>query len=340
MKALVKKHAREGLWLEDVPIPTINDNEVLVKVRKTAICGTDTHIYKWDKWAENTIPTPMVVGHEFMGTIAEVGSNVKDLEIGERVTAEGHVTCGTCRNCQMGRRHLCPKTLGIGIHLPGAFAEYLAVPRENIFRIPDTISDEIASIFDPLGNAVHTAFSAPLVSQDVLITGAGPIGLMAVAIAGHAGARSVVITDVNADRLEIAERLGAYCVNVAKVPLESKLEEIHIPHGFSIGMEMSGHPDGLNTLINTSECGGHLALLGILPPHTSVNWNQIIFKGLTLKGIYGRVIFETWYQMVQMLESGLNIDPVITHRLRYDEYQKGFDAMLEGKSGKVILSWE
>lgn len=341
MKALVKRHATVGLWMEDVPVPKIKDDEVLIKPRKTSICGTDVHIYKWDAWAQKTIPVPMVVGHEFMGTIAEVGKNVKGLKVGDRVVGEGHIVCNECPPCKRGQKHLCMNTLGVGVHRHGCFAEYFNLPAENVFKLPDTIKDDVAAIFDPFGNAVHTALSFDLVGEDVLITGAGPIGMMAAAIAKKAGARNVVITDMNPYRLDLAKTMGATAaVNVAKESLKDVMKQLGITHGFTVGLEMSGHPQGLSTLLETAQNGAKISLLGILPPGTAIDWDLVIFKMLTIKGIYGREIFSTWYKMVHLLESGLNLNPVITHHFHVDDFQKGFDAMLSGQSGKVILSWE
>lgn len=341
MKALVKRHASAGLWMEDVPVPHIKDDEVLIKTRKTSICGTDVHIYKWDAWAQKTIPVPMVVGHEFMGTIAEVGKNVKGLKVGDRVVGEGHIVCNECPPCKRGQKHLCMNTLGVGVHRHGCFAEYFNLPAENVFKLPDSIQDNVAAIFDPFGNAAHTALSFDLVGEDVLITGAGPIGIMAAAIAKKAGARNVVITDMNPYRLDLAKTMGAnVAVNVAKESLKDVMKQIGITHGFTVGLEMSGHPQGLSTLLETAQNGAKISLLGILPPGTAIDWDLVIFKMLTIKGIYGREIFATWYKMVHMLESGLNLNPVITHHFSVDDFQKGFDVMLSGQSGKVILSWE
>lgn len=341
MKALVKRHREQGLWMEDVPVPEIADDEVLIKVRKTSICCTDVHIYKWDAWAQKVIPVPMVIGHEFMGTIAEVGRNVKNLKVGDRVSGEGHITCGYCPPCMMGKKHLCVNTLGVGVHRHGCFAEYFNLPAENVFVLPKTVKDDLAAIFDPYGNAAHTALSFDLVGEDVLITGAGPIGIMAAAIARKAGARNVVITDLNEYRLDLARKLGATrAVNISKESLKEVSKQLGINYGFTVGLEMSGHPNGLSTLLENAQNGAKIALLGILPPDTKVDWDLVIFKMLTIKGIYGREIFSTWYKMAHMLESGLNLEPIITHHFHVDDYQKGFDAMLSGQSGKVILSWE
>lgn len=341
MKALVKSHAKPGIWMEDVPVPAISDNEVLIAVNKTSICGTDVHIYKWDAWAQKVIPTPMVVGHEFMGIIAEVGKNVKGLKVGDRVSGEGHITCGECPPCKKGKKHLCMNTLGVGVNRHGCFAEYFNLPAENVFKLPDTIEDELAAIFDPFGNAVHTALSADLVGEDVLITGAGPIGSMAAAVVKKAGARNVVITDLNDYRLDLAKKMGATrTVNITKENLSDVMKEIDVLHGFTVGLEMSGHPDGLNTLLKQTQNGAKIALLGILPPNTLIDWDLVIFKMLEIKGIYGREIFSTWYKMAHLLESGLDLKPIITHHFHVDDFQKGFDAMLSGQAGKVILSWK
>lgn len=341
MKALVKKEAAPGLWMENVPIPTIKEDEVLIKVRKTSICGTDVHIYKWDEWAQKTVPTPLVIGHEFMGEIAEIGKNVVGLQVGDRVSGEGHLTCGICPNCLKGKKHVCMETIGVGVKSPGCFAEYLKLPAENVFLLPPTVSDDLAAIFDPFGNATHTALCCDLVGEDVLITGAGPIGIMAVAIAKKAGARNVVITDINDYRLSLAKELGATAaVNVANESLTERMQSLGITHGFTVGMEMSGSPKGLDTLLKLSQHGANIALLGILPPGTAIDWDLVIFKMLTIKGIYGREIFSTWFKMTHMLESGLNISPIITHHFDIDDFQKGFDVMMSGKSGKVILNWD
>ena len=340
MKGLVKKERRPGLWMEDVPMPTIEDHEVLIKTIKTSICGTDVHIYKWDDWAQKTVPVPMVIGHEFMGEIVEVGKQVKHLKPGERICGEGHIVCGVCPNCRMGKKHLCMNVEGTGYDRPGCFVEYFSFPAENVFVLPPSIPDDIAAIFDPFGNAVHTALSFELTGEDVLITGAGPIGMMAAAIARHARARNVVITDVNDYRLDLARRLGATTtVNVQKNSLDDVMKDLHLTYGFTVGLEMSGHPNGLSTLLEKVQHGGRIALLGILPPNTSVDWDLVIFKMLTLKGIYGREIYSTWYKMVHLLESGLDLAPIITHQFPIDDFQKGFDVMLEGQAGKVILNW-
>jgi threonine 3-dehydrogenase len=340
MKALVKRERQEGLWLEDVPMPHVGDEDVLIKVKKSSICGTDVHIWKWDAWAQKTIPVPMVVGHEFMGVIVEMGRNVKGLKVGQRVSGEGHITCGICPNCKKGLKHVCSNTLGVGVHRPGSFAEYISLPAENVFALPDSIPDDLAAIFDPFGNATHTALSFDLVGEDVLITGAGPIGIMAAAIARHAGARNVVITDMNDYRLEIASHMGATkTVNIAKESLKEETERMGIQYGYTVGLEMSGAPAGLNTMLEAMQHGGKVALLGILPPNTTIDWDLVIFKMLQLKGIYGREIFSTWYKMTHMLESGLNLSPIITHHFPIDRYQEGFEVMISGQSGKVILDW-
>jgi threonine 3-dehydrogenase len=340
MKALVKRERQEGLWLEDVPMPHVGDEDVLIKVKKSSICGTDVHIWKWDAWAQKTIPVPMVVGHEFMGVIVEMGRNVKGLKVGQRVSGEGHITCGICPNCKKGLKHVCSNTLGVGVHRHGSFAEYISLPAENVFALPDSIPDDLAAIFDPFGNATHTALSFDLVGEDVLITGAGPIGIMAAAIARHAGARNVVITDMNDYRLEIASHMGATkTVNIAKESLKEETERMGIQYGYTVGLEMSGAPAGLNTMLEAMQHGGKVALLGILPPNTTIDWDLVIFKMLQLKGIYGREIFSTWYKMTHMLESGLNLSPIITHHFPIDRYQEGFEVMISGQSGKVILDW-
>lgn len=340
MKALVKAKAETGIWMEDVPMPEVGHNDVLVKVKKTAICGTDVHIYNWDKWAQDTIPVPMHVGHEFSGEIVELGSEVKGLTIGQRVSAEGHITCGHCRNCRAGQRHLCRNTEGIGVNRAGAFAEYIAVPAVNICPLPDGVSDELGAILDPLGNATHTALSFDLVGEDVLITGAGPIGIMAVAIARRVGARNVVITDVNDFRLDLAKKMGATrAVNVTRESLKDTMADLDMHEGFDVGLEMSGVPQAFGNMLETINHGGKLALLGILPEGTGINWNHVIFKGLQVHGIYGRRMFETWYKMIAMLESGLDMSPILTHRFGADDFQKGFDVMRSGQSGKVILDW-
>lgn len=342
MKALVKRERAPGIWMQDVPAPKIDDHEVLIKIHKTSICGTDVHIYKWDAWAQKTVPTPMVIGHEFMGEIVELGKSVQGLKIGDRVSGEGHLTCGQCRNCRLGKRHLCPNTRGVGYHTPGCFAEYFKLPAENVFVLPKAISDDLAAIFDPYGNAVHTALSFDLVGEDVLITGAGPIGIMASVIAKHAGARHVVITDINDYRIELAKKLGkgkTTVVNVQKENLKDVMKSLNIEEGFTVGLEMSGNPHGFSDLLTHVQMGANVALLGILPPNTLIDWDLVIFKLLVIKGIWGREIFSTWYKMTHMLESGLDIGEIITNKYKIDDFQKGFDAMLSGNCGKVILDW-
>ncbi len=340
MKALAKLERAEGLKLTDVKNPEVGHNDVLIKIKKTAICGTDIHIWKWDDWAQKTIPVPMHVGHEYVGEIVEIGQEVKGFKIGDRVSGEGHITCGFCRNCRAGRRHLCRNTIGVGVNREGAFAEYLVIPAFNAFKIPDDISDELASIFDPFGNATHTALSFNLVGEDVLITGAGPIGIMAVGIAKHVGARNVVITDINEYRLDLAHKMGATrAVNAQKENLTDVMEKLNMTEGFDVGLEMSGAPIAFTNMLSHMNHGGKIALLGIPPANTAIDWNQVIFKGLEIKGIYGREMFETWYKMVAMLQSGLDISPIITHRFSVKEYQEGFKTMLSGNSGKVILDW-
>jgi len=340
MKALVKKHAQPGLWLADVPEPKTGINDVLIKVDRTGICGTDLHIYRWDAWAQATIPVPMVVGHEFVGEILEIGSNVADFRPGDIVSAEGHVVCGRCRNCLAGRRHLCKDTQGIGVNRTGAFAEYISVPMTNVWHHQNGIDRDVASIFDPFGNAVHTALSFDVLGEDVLITGAGPIGIMAAAIVKHAGARYVVITDVNDYRLALAKQMGAdVALNVKTGKLADVQTQLGIKEGFDVGLEMSGNPSAFRDMIENMCHGGKIALLGIPSEQIAIDWNKVVFNMLTIKGIYGREMYETWYKMTVMLESGLAIKPVITHRFHYTEFEKGFQAMISGQSGKVILNW-
>ncbi len=340
MKALVKAKAQEGIWLQDMPKPKIGHNDLLIRVKKTAICGTDIHIYNWDEWARKTIPVPMTVGHEFVGVVEEIGSEVRGFRVGERVSGEGHITCGHCRNCRAGRRHLCANTVGVGVNRPGCFAEYLAIPAMNAFPLPDAISDDIAAFLDPLGNATHTALSFDLVGEDVLITGAGPIGCMAAAIARHVGARYVVITDVNDYRLGLAKQMGAtHAVNVQKNKLEDVIKDLGMTEGFDVGLEMSGNPQAFRQMLTVMVHGGHVALLGLPSSEVAIDWNQVIFKGLFIKGIYGREMFETWYKMAAMLQSGLDISPILTHHFPIGEFQKGFDVMRSGQSGKVVLDW-
>ena len=341
MKALSKLKAEPGIWMTDVPKPEVGHNDLLIKIRKTAICGTDVHIYKWDEWSQNTIPVPMVVGHEYVGEVVDMGQEVRGFTVGDRVSGEGHITCGHCRNCRAGRVHLCRNTTGVGVNREGAFAEYLVIPAFNAFKIPDNISDELASIFDPFGNAVHTALSFDLVGEDVLITGAGPIGIMAAAVAKHVGARHVVITDVNEYRLELARKMGATrAVNVATEKLEDVMAELDMTEGFDVGLEMSGVPSAFNSMLNNMNHGGKIAMLGIPPSDMAVDWNQVIFKGLVIKGIYGREMFETWYKMASLIQSGLDLNPILTHEFHIDDFQEGFDTMISGQSGKVILNWD
>ncbi len=336
MKALVKSKAQVGLWMEDVPMPSYHENEVLIKITKSAICGTDLHIYKWDSWAQKTVPVPLIVGHEFVGIVEAVGKNVKTIKTGDRVSGEGHLTCGHCRHCRNGFRHLCPNTRGVGYHTSGAFAEYFVLPEINTFKVPDSIPDQIAAIFDPFGNAVHTALSFPLTGEDVLITGAGPIGIMAAAIAKKAGANQIVVTDINPYRLEMAKKMGATAVvNVAETSVKKAIKNAF----FTVGLEMSGSGNGLNTLLECLEMGGKIALLGILPPQLPIDWDLVIFKLLHIKGIWGREIFDTWYKMTALVESGLDLNALITHTFPVDEFEKGFKVMLEGNCGKVILDW-
>ena len=341
MKSLVKAKAEKGIWLQDTQEPEVGHNDLLIKIRKTAICGTDMHIYNWDEWSQKTIPVPMVVGHEYVGEVVGMGQEVKGFKVGDRVSGEGHITCGHCRNCRAGRVHLCRNTEGVGVNRSGAFAEYLVIPAFNAFKIPDNISDELASIFDPFGNAVHTALSFDLVGEDVLITGAGPIGIMAAAVARHVGARHVVITDINPYRLELARKMGATrAVDVSKEDLQDVMNELGMSEGFDVGLEMSGVPVAFRDMLKKMNHGGKVAMLGIPPQDVSVDWNQVIFKGLVIKGIYGREMFETWYKMASLLQSGLDLSPIITHTFSVDDFQKGFDTMGSGQSGKVILDWQ
>lgn len=341
MKALVKKYSKPGIWLEDVPEPEVGMHDVLIKVKKTAICGTDIHIYNWDEWSQKTIPVPMVTGHEFVGEVAAIGSDVHDVKIGDLVSAEGHVVCGKCRNCLAGRRHLCKDTSGIGVNRPGAFAEYISVPRGNIWKCDPSIPLDVLSIFDPLGNAVHTALKYSVLGEDVLITGAGPIGIMAAAIVRHVGARHVVITDVNPYRLELAKKMGVTrAVDVTKQTIPEVMKELGMKEGFDVGLEMSGNGKAFSDMLESMFHGGKIALLGIQGPDTKIDWNNIVFNGITLTGIYGREMFETWYLMTSLVQSGLDISPIITHRFHYTDYLEGFEIMKSGKSGKVILDWE
>ena len=341
MKALAKLHAEPGIWMTDAEKPEYGYNDLLIKIKKTAICGTDVHIYKWDEWSQKTIPVPMVVGHEYVGVVEAMGDGVRGFNKGDRVSGEGHITCGHCRNCRAGRRHLCRNTVGVGVNRPGAFAEYLVIPAENAFKLPDDISDDLAAIFDPFGNAVHTALAFDLVGEDVLITGAGPIGIMAAAVARHVGARHVVITDVNPYRLELALKMGATrAVDVSKEKLTDVMAELGMKEGFDVGLEMSGVPSAFSQMLATMNHGGKIAMLGIPPQSVAIDWNEVIFKGLTIKGIYGREMFETWYKMASLLQSGLDLSPILTHHLPVDEFEKGFEIMISGQSGKVVLDWD
>jgi threonine 3-dehydrogenase len=340
MRALAKLEPGPGLELTEMPLPKVGHNDVMIRIRKTAICGTDIHIWNWDDWARKTIPVPMQVGHEYVGEIVAIGEEVKGFAVGDRVSGEGHITCGYCRNCRAGRRHLCRNTFGVGVNRAGAFADYLVIPAFNAFKIPDGIPDDLAAIFDPYGNATHTALSFNLVGEDVLITGAGPIGIMAAAIARHVGARHVVITDVNDYRLGLALKMGASrAVNVTRQRLSDMMKDLGMVEGFDVGMEMSGVPSAFRDLLANMNHGGKVALLGIPPAETAIDWNQVIFKGLEIKGVYGREMFETWYKMVAMLQSGLDLAPILTHHYPVSEFRKGFEAMLSGQSGKVVLDW-
>ncbi|NDH08027.1 MAG: L-threonine 3-dehydrogenase [Gammaproteobacteria bacterium] len=340
MKALVKQFAGPGITMVDKPIPIVGPKDVLVKIEKTAICGTDMHIYHWDEWAAKTIPVPMTIGHEFYGKIFALGQDVSEFQIGQRVSGEGHVVCGQCLFCRTGRAHLCPDTKGIGVNIDGAFAEYLLLPASNVISLPDALSDEVSAILDPFGNATHTALSFNLVGEDVLITGAGPIGMMAVAVARHAGARRIVITDVNPYRLELAKTMGAdIALNIATSKLTDAMKTLDINYGFSFGMEMSGNPQAFSDMIHHLQAGAGLALLGIPPQHAPVDWHQIIFKCIRIQGIYGRKMYDTWYKMMAMLQSGLNLKPIITHQFSYANYQDAFECMASGQSGKVLIDW-
>jgi len=340
MKALAKLKSEPGIWMVDSPKPKLGHNDLLIKIKKTAICGTDIHIYNWDEWAQKTIPVPMIVGHEYVGEVVGIGQEVKGFSLGDRVSGEGHITCGHCRNCRAGRTHLCRNTIGVGVNREGSFAEYLVLPAFNAFKLPDEISDELAAVFDPFGNAVHTALSFNLVGEDVLITGAGPIGIMAAAVAKHVGARHVVITDVNEYRLDLARKMGATkAVNVSNDSLNEVMHNLGMTEGFDIGMEMSGVPSAFTSMLASMNNGGKIAMLGIPGQDMAIDWSQVIFKGLTIKGIYGREMFETWYKMASLIQSGLDISPIITHKFSIDDFQKGFDIMRSGQSGKVILDW-
>jgi threonine 3-dehydrogenase len=340
MKVLAKLKPEIGIWMDEAPIPEPGHNDIRIKIVKTAVCGTDVHIYNWDEWSQNTIPVPMTIGHEFVGLADAIGSEVKGVKEGDRVSGEGHITCGFCRNCRAGKRHLCRNTIGVGVNRAGCFAEYLTIPAVNVFKVPDMIDDDIASVLDPFGNAAHTTLSFDLVGEDVIITGAGPIGIMAVAIARHVGARFIVITDINDYRLELAKKMGATrTVNVSRESLTDVMNELDMQEGFDVGLEMSGSPPAMDQMLDCMNFGGKIAVLGIPAGETSTDWKKIIFKGLILKGIYGREMFETWYKMTAMLQSELDISAVITHKFHVDEFQKAFDIMRSGQSGKVILDW-
>ena len=342
MKALVKTKAEEGIWLQDMPEPECGNNDVIVKIHKTAICGTDIHIYNWDEWAQKTIPVPMITGHEYAGEIVEVGQNVTDLSVGDIVSGEGHITCGRCRNCLAGRIHLCPNTIGVGVNRTGAFAEYVAIPAKNIFKPSREISTDLLSVFDPYGNAVHTALSFNMVGEDVLITGAGPIGSMAALVAKHAGARNIVITDMNQFRLDLIKKIlpEVITINVSKEKITREMmAKLGIFEGFDVGLEMSGSPQAFSGMLDLMINGGNIAMLAIMPAGSGIDWDMVVFKGLTIKGIYGREIFETWYKGSMMVQSGLPLEKIITHRFSYEEFQEGFDVMRSGNSGKVILNW-
>jgi threonine 3-dehydrogenase len=340
MKALVKAKAERGLWLEDIPEPTMGINDVLIRVLYTGICGTDVHIYNWDDWAQKTIPVPMAIGHEFVGKIVAVGSNVNDFFPGDIVSGEGHVVCGRCRNCLAGRRHLCVSTQGVGVNRPGAYAEFISLPMTNIWRHHPGVNLEVAAIFDPFGNAVHTALSFPVLGEDVLITGAGPIGIMAIPVVRHAGARHVVITDLNPFRLDLARKMGAtLAINPTETPLSEVQKQLKMTEGFDVGLEMSGNPQALGDMIANMSHGGKIAALGIPSKSLPMDWRPVIFNMITIKGIYGREMYETWYKMSVMLDSGLDISPVITHRFPYSEFENGFAAMISGNTGKVVLDW-
>lgn len=341
MKALVKKYAKVGLWLEDVPEPMPGLNDVKIKITKTSICGTDLHIYNWDEWSQETIPVPMTIGHEFVGHIVDFGSNVKGYKIGDLVSGEGHIVCGHCRNCLAGRRHLCIHTEGVGVNRAGAFAEYLVIPSTNVWLCDPKIDENILSSFDPFGNATHTALSFDLVGEDVLITGAGPIGIMACGIARHVGARHIVVSDINPYRLALAKKMGASkVVDIRNESIEDAMASLHMKEGFDVGLEMSGNESAFNAMLKNMEHGGKIAMLGIQSKNTKIDWNKVIFNGITIKGIYGREMYETWYKMTSMIQSGLDISPLITHKFHYTEFQKGFDVMNSGNCAKVVLSWE
>ncbi len=341
MKALVKKYPEKGIWMDDVPMPEMGENDVLIKIKKTSICGTDIHIYNWDDWAQSTIKTPMVVGHEYVGEVVDFGKNVSNVTKGDIVSGEGHIVCGKCRHCLGGMQHLCPNTYGVGVNRDGAFAEYLVIPANNVWHCDPSINEELFSIFDPLGNAVHTALSFDVIGEDVLVTGAGPIGIMAAKIAIKNGARNVVITDLNEYRLDLARKMGIKnVVNVTKTSLKDVQSQLGMKEGFDVGMEMSGSQVAFNDMLDNMAHGGKIALLAILPQDTTVDWNKVVFKGLFIKGIYGREMYETWYKMSAMIQSGLDIEPIITHRFKVDDYEEAFEIMASGNSGKIILDWE
>ena len=339
MKVLAKLKSEPGLWMSEESIPTLQRHEVLIKIKKTAICGTDLHIYKWDEWAQKAVPVPLRTGHEFVGQVTAIGEDVTCFKIGDRVSGEGHLTCGKCRNCRAGRRHLCRNTLGVGYHVPGAFGEYFALPEANTFKIPDFIPDDIASIFDPLGNATYAALEFDVVAEDVLVTGGGPVGLMAAAIAKFAGARHVVVTDVNPYRLSLAGKMGLHAVNPQEMSLKQVMDQLGMLEGFDVGLEMSGSPHAFTDMLDAMNHGGNIAFMGIPEKPFAIDWNKVVFKTLTVKGLYGRRIFDTWHKMVGMIQSGLDISPIITHHFSVDEFQKGFDIMLSGEAGKVVLDW-
>ena len=340
MKALVKHSPKEGIWMEDVPDPKCGPGEVRIRITHTAICGTDKHIFEWDEWAQNNLKLPLIVGHEFCGIIDEVGPHVTHYKVGDRVSGEGHITCGNCRNCRAGKKHLCPETIGVGVHRDGAFAEYLVIPESNVWPLHEDIPSEIAAFFDPLGNAVHTALAFNITGEDILICGAGPIGMMAAAICKFSGSRNIVVTDINDYRLNLAKDLGASrTVNPRKEDIGTVFEELGISHGFDVGLEMSGNPDAFNQMISLMYNGGNIALLGLLPNSTKVDWNKVIFKGLNIKGIYGREMYDTWYKMTQMIRSGLSVSKVLTHHFKIDDFQKAFKVIESGNCGKVVLEW-
>lgn len=340
MKALVKHSPKEGIWMEDVPDPKCGPGEVRIRITHTAICGTDKHIFEWDEWAQNNLKLPLIVGHEFCGIIDEVGPHVTHYNVGDRVSGEGHITCGNCRNCRAGKKHLCPETIGVGVHRDGAFAEYLVIPESNVWPLHEDIPSEIAAFFDPLGNAVHTALAFNITGEDILICGAGPIGMMAAAICKFSGSRNIVVTDINDYRLNLAKDLGASrTVNPRKEDIGTVFEELGISHGFDVGLEMSGNPEAFNQMISLMYNGGNIALLGLLPNSTKVDWNKVIFKGLNIKGIYGREMYDTWYKMTQMIRSGLSVSKVLTHHFKIDDFQKAFKVIESGNCGKVVLEW-